>query len=238
MKRLPLKRLLIISLCLHGITLVAFVGKRIYFSQGPSDKHPQTEWADRYNVMRSDVQGSLAVDSGDIVFVGNSLTEGFPVSEMFPGLPVKNRGISSNRTSHVLGRIRRIAEAKPAKIFIEIGTNDIQAGVFIDSIIKNYQGIIRYIKSTSPNTGIYALSVFPVSMQYGWANDSIKTFNTTLQGLCAYEDATYIDIHSALVKNNILDSSYTADGIHLNMKGYRIWREKVARLLDSSVKSP
>lgn len=231
MKRLPLKRLLIISLCLHGITLVAFVGKRIYFSSGPSDKHPQIEWADRYNVMRSDLQGSLAVDTGDIVFVGNSLTEGFPVSEMFPGLPVKNRGISSNRTSHVLGRIRRIAEAKPAKIFIEIGTNDIQAGVLIDSIIKNYQGIIRYIKSTSPNTGIYALSVFPVSMQYGWANDTIRSFNTTLQGLCDYEGINYLDIFSGLENHGLLDSAYTADGIHLNRKGYNVWIERVRPFL-------
>lgn len=231
MKRLPLKRLLIISLCLHAITLVAFVGKRIYFSSGPSDKHPQIEWADRYNIMRSDVQGSLAVDSGDILFVGNSLTEGFPVSEMFPGLPVKNRGISSNRTSHVLGRIRRIAEAKPAKIFIEIGTNDIQAGVFIDSIIKNYQGIIRYIKSTSPNTGIYALSVFPVSMQYGWANDTIRSFNTTLQGLCDYEGINYLDIFSGLEKQGMLDSAFTSDGIHLNRKGYNVWMDRVKPFL-------
>lgn len=223
-----MKRLLIISLALNVLGILVFAGKRIYYSQtGSSDKQYAADWADHYNTMRSDVQKGLSIDSSSIVFVGTSITEGFPLYEMFPGLPIKNRGITSNRTSHLLGRIPGIAKAKPAKLFIEIGTNDISAGITLDSLMGNYTKIINQVKEISPRTKIYVQSIFPVCMENDHNNDSILFCNQRIKELSEKQGYRYLDVHARLQKNNHLDSTLTADGVHLNGKGYAIWAKAI-----------
>jgi hypothetical protein len=80
------------------------------------------------NILRARAKtlNDLHLDSSDVVFVGNSLTEGFPLTEMFHNINIKNRGISGNTISDVLDRITPIAQAHPRKMFIEIGINDLK----------------------------------------------------------------------------------------------------------------
>jgi hypothetical protein len=62
---------------------------------------------------------------GDIVFLGNSLTEqGGDWSRRFNTPTVKNRGIAGDFTYGVLQRINEIWYYKPTSVFIMIGIND------------------------------------------------------------------------------------------------------------------
>jgi len=61
------------------------------------------------------------VQPGDIVFLGDSITDGARWDELFPGLPVKNRGINANLTTNVLERLDNIVNWRPKAIFILIG---------------------------------------------------------------------------------------------------------------------
>ena len=68
---------------------------------------------------------SLPQTNGDIIFVGNSITDGGEWSELFNDLKIKNRGISGDVTAGVIHRLDEIARRKPAKVFLQIGTNDL-----------------------------------------------------------------------------------------------------------------
>ncbi|MGB9898194.1 GDSL-type esterase/lipase family protein, partial [Thermanaerothrix sp.] len=65
------------------------------------------------------------VKAGDIVFLGDSITDGARWDELFPGLSVKNRGINADTTRGVLARLDSILQGQPAAIFLLIGTNDL-----------------------------------------------------------------------------------------------------------------
>lgn len=53
-------------------------------------------------VARHEIFAQLPPDSGAIIFLGDSHTEGFPLNEMFPGLPVVNLGVGNSTSEDLL----------------------------------------------------------------------------------------------------------------------------------------
>ena len=80
---------------------------------------------------------SLSRNSHSIVFLGNSLTQNFELSEFFPNHKIKNRGINGDVSAGILNRVKSITALHPSKIFIEMGINDLGTGVSNDRILKN-----------------------------------------------------------------------------------------------------
>lgn len=59
--------------------------------------------------------------SKDIIFLGNSITNGGEWSELLNNKHVKNRGISGDICMGVYDRLDAVLKGKPAKIFLLIG---------------------------------------------------------------------------------------------------------------------
>ena len=78
----------------------------------------------------------LPVTSKDIIFLGNSITNGCEWAELFQNKNVKNRGISGDICMGVYDRLDPIVKGKPAKIFLLIGINDVSRGTSADKIIS------------------------------------------------------------------------------------------------------
>jgi len=53
---------------------------------------------------------------GDIAFLGDSLTAGGNWDELFPGLPIRNRGINADTTVGALQRLDGITRGQPKAI--------------------------------------------------------------------------------------------------------------------------
>ena len=65
-------------------------------------------------------------DPKRVVFMGDSITDGWHLDEYFPGKPYVNRGISGQVTSQMLVRMYPdVIELKPAAMVVLAGTNDI-----------------------------------------------------------------------------------------------------------------
>ena len=61
-----------------------------------------------------------------VVFMGDSITQGWKLDESFPGKPYVNRGISGQTTPQMLVRFRQdVIDLKPKVVVILAGTNDI-----------------------------------------------------------------------------------------------------------------
>ncbi len=106
---------------------------------------------------------------GETVFVGSSLCELFPISEMLqnvePRIRVYNRGIGGDVTDGLLRRMdESIFALEPKKVFINIGTNDISSpGYTRERLLAQYRKILEQIKARLPETKIYVLSYYPVN---------------------------------------------------------------------------
>jgi lysophospholipase L1-like esterase len=182
-----------------------------------------------------DVYNNCPNDSGEIIFLGNSLTYSFNVSEFFPDLMVKNRGIRGDMTTDILDRLGEITESKPAKIFLLIGTNDILRNVPTVKIIENIKQIIKNINRESPATKIYLQSLLPITHHASasflgdenLANHSITEINSALRTYCEENSLPFIDLNSTFRDKDQLNEIYSWDGLHINGQGYRLWYELI-----------
>jgi lysophospholipase L1-like esterase len=181
---------------------------------------------------------SLPNEADEIIFLGDSITDGCSWSEMFHDLRIKNRGISADITDGVLDRLDEVIESKPLKIFLMIGVNDLARGKTVEYIVRNIERILDAIQKESPQTEIYLQSLLPVNPVFGLAkNHTNKTaeiiaINTDLKKIAKDRKLIFVDLHSLLkTESNLLDPEYTNDGLHLTGKGYLVWKSAVEKYI-------
>ena len=176
---------------------------------------------------------ALPTSKSDIIFLGNSITNGGEWAELLRNPHAKNRGISGDTTQGVLDRLSTITKGKPAKIFLLIGTNDLSRGKSVDEVAKNVEKIVERVKRESPATKLYVQSVFPVNPKFnkflGHMNrqKDIAVLNAKIKAVAARHGVKYIDVYKALVtpSTDVMNPEYTNDGLHLLGKGYLKWVE-------------
>lgn len=173
----------------------------------------------------------LPTSKSDIIFLGNSITNGGEWAELLRNPHAKNRGISGDTTQGVLDRLSTITKGKPSKIFLLIGTNDLSRGKSMDEVAKNVAKIVERVKRESPKTKLYVQSVFPVNPKFnkflGHMNrqKDIAVLNAKIKAIAARHGVTYIDVYKSLVipSTDVMNPEYTNDGLHLLGKGYLKW---------------
>ena len=245
MKSATLKRLLWISL---SINILLFVGGGAHVLKNRIKAREEAKavpnWYFRnssYWQERKSLFDSLPNEAGEILFVGDSQTDGCEWRELLGNKLVKNRGIDGDNTEGVLARLEEITASKPAKIFLEIGTNDLALKRSLAQIQNDYASILDQITKVSPNSILFVQSVLPryddPNRKGGVSNDSIVELNKALQRLAVQKGAKYIDLHSSFVdENGLLRKKYSLDGVHLNAEGYEIWKKQLlVHIIDTGV---
>lgn len=176
----------------------------------------------------------LPSGKGDIIFAGNSITDGAEWVELFNHPAIKNRGISGDNSAGILHRLESIVRNKPDKIFLMIGINDLGKGISPDSVFRNIRYAAEYIRSKTPATRLFVQSILPVNPVFGkFMGQSGKTkqvsaTNQLLQAQAIELGYTYIDLHPHFTNDSgFLDSRFTNDGLHLSGRGYQLWKHLV-----------
>ena len=171
----------------------------------------------------------------EIVFLGNSITDGSEWCELLQNPHAVNRGISGDTSEGVLNRLYQITRIQPAKVFLLIGINDLSRNVSPDTVYFNIVKIVSTISRQSPKTKIYVQSIFPVNDTFTkfpnhiTRTPQVKDLNTRLKSICPKLGATYIDLFSILKNPNddLLNPMYTNDGLHLLGEGYKAWAKAI-----------
>lgn len=207
------KRLLLILCWLLTTTLS--------FADGPFRNH-------RYDAFKV-----LPVNSEQIVFIGNSITNMHEWWEAFGNHNVVNRGVSGAITDEALANIEAIAAGKPKKVFIMLGTNDLGTNGIntTEHVLTNMNLIVERFKQTSPETGIYIQSILPSTSGIRTL-DALRDANTALQAMCTEKGATYIDLWDDMM--GITSNALSYDYLHLTSDGYKIWCDKIAKYVNDN----
>ena len=195
--------------------------------------HAQEKKYSTYYYQKATLYEVLPIAPTDIVFVGNSITDGGEWSELFEDSRMKNRGISGDIAEGVYDRLEPILKGQPAKIFLLIGINDVARGTSADTIVARILKIAEKIDKDSPNTKLYIQSVLPVNDCYGLfkghtsRGDVVLEINRLLKEKAVEKQFTYIDLHSHFrnEEDGKMNPEYSNDGLHLLGKGYLLWRE-------------
>ncbi len=171
----------------------------------------------------------------EIIFLGNSITDGAEWHELFGNPNIKNRGIGGDDTNGVLERLAEVTSSKPAKVFIMIGTNDLAYGKSVKHVVENHKKIIAQIKEDSPDTKIYMQSILPCddALHTTRPNEKIREINKQLIKICEVENLIYINLDPAFSdEKGKLNKKYSIDGLHVNGAGYLKWKELIEKYLE------
>lgn len=192
----------------------------------------QTQKYSTFYVQRASLFSKLTITPKDIVFIGNSITNGAEWNELFPRKRVKNRGISGDTSEGVYDRLDPVVKGKPAKIFILIGINDISRDVKVEDIVLNMKRIVKEIQKKSPKTKIYIQSILPVNPDFGMFKGHqkpqlIKESNQQYQNIAKEYKVNYINLYPHFLEEGTdrMNEKYTNDGLHLLGEGYLLWSE-------------
>ncbi len=173
-----------------------------------------------------------------IIFLGDSLTENFQLYKYLPD--VINMGKSGDTTFGALGRLNKVIMARPKKLFIMLGTNDIWMGFSKDITLANYRHIINVVKMASPETEIIMQSIPPFGIKtknidVNKANSRISDLNKGLESLAKDLNIKFVNIGGLYMdKNGLLDDNHTLDGIHIKLDSYNIWADAINKYVQSN----
>lgn len=198
-----------------------------------------------YYLQRASLFRSLPQTKHDIIFVGNSITDGNEWNELFGNSRVKNRGISGDISAGIIHRIDEIANRKPEKVFLMIGVNDLARNIQPDSVVKNILLISAYIQQQSPATRLYIQSILPVSDAYHkfsghtGKGKEIKQVNVQLRDSARNHRYSFVDLYSSFCDpQEKLKKEYSNDGLHLTGNGYLLWKHLIFGYVNDLARKP
>ncbi len=197
---------------------------------GKRDKQDKVERYRRLNAF---------VRPGQILFVGSSLMEQFPINELLVdlGLPytVYNRGIGGFTTTELMEVLDVcVYDLKPAHVFINIGTNDLNGPEYrLDELLARYEAILTEIRAHVPGVKLYLMAYYPMSEKVAAANPwmaeilqyrnnaRVAEANEGVRCLAEKVGARFLDCNAGIMdEEGNMKAEYTIEGMHMYGNGY------------------
>ena len=174
----------------------------------------------------------IAVIEPDIIFIGDSIVEYFPLQELLGTTKtIVNRGIRGYQTGLLLDNLdAHLYGDAVDQIVLLIGTNDIGKDIPMNEALNNLESVIQTISRDYPLSQIKLVSILPVNegedfkqTVYIRTNEKIKACNQAYQDLAsAYMQVEFVPVFENLLdQKGQLKSDFTTDGLHLSVSGYQ-----------------
>jgi lysophospholipase L1-like esterase len=182
----------------------------------------------RWNTIRPQWAADVAKDQGAVVFLGDSITQGWGADfkKSFDGMKLANRGIGGDTTRGMLIRLQEdILSLHPKAVVLLMGTNDIEVEVPVDAIGRNFQKIVAALKAHDPKMPVIVCRIFPSSASKKRPKETILAVNELMAAAVKGDPQfTVLDTY-ALFANAEGDAmpALFPDLLHLNAAGYAQW---------------
>ncbi len=193
----------------------------------------RSDWFQRvWKTRRATFAAAAARDHGAVVFLGDSITQGWQDNFRgnFSDMKVANRGISGDTTRGMLIRLDEdVLDLDPSCVVMLMGTNDLEETAKPTTIAGNLKLIVDAIKEHNSKTPIVLCLVFPSSADKRRPADKIKEINRLYAGIAKGDrQITVVDTWS-LFANGQGDAKKEEfpDLLHPNQVGYAKWEASI-----------
>jgi lysophospholipase L1-like esterase len=179
-----------------------------------------------------------ATDARALVFLGDSITQGFgdDFKGAFPGAKLANRGISGDTTRGMLLRLADdVLALEPAAVVMLMGTNDLEEGAAPEQIAANVRAIIDRIEAHNPRTPIVVCQMFPSAAEKKRPADAIKKVNALVAAAVKNDPRVrLVDTWSTFAgPTGDAKPEEFPDLLHPNDAGYAKWVAAIRPVLET-----
>src|ERR1700692_1235416 len=195
------------------------------------------DWPNLARYREADTQlGPAVKGESRIVFLGDSITDNWSLSDSFPERPYVNRGISGQTTPQILLRFRQdVIALKPKAVVILAGTNDIAENTGPLTLEAIEDTLISMVELAQRNgIRVVLCSVLPVA-RYPWrpeiqSIEKIQSLNRWMKEYAAQAGVEFLDYYSAMVdEKSGLKEELGTDGVHPNRGGYAVMSQLASK---------
>ena len=152
----------------------------------------------------------------------------------FPGLPVLNRGFGGSELSDVARLAHRIVVPyKPRVIVVYAGDNDLAAGKTSMQVFSAFQSLVATMHRDLPGARLAFVSIKPSIARLNLL-DKIRETNQLIRDHTRTDDSLiYVDVFTPMLNlsGQPRPELFLEDGLHMNARGYAIWRDLIAPII-------
>jgi lysophospholipase L1-like esterase len=147
---------------------------------------------------------------------------------------VINRGFGGSLLSDSVHFAHRIVTPyRPRMVVVFAGSNDLASGRMPERVSADFQAFVGKVREKLPRTRIAFISVSPTPSR--WANNAnvIRANRLVREFIQAEENLAYIDVYHPMLspEGQPRPELFVSDQLHLNEKGYALWRSVVGPYL-------
>jgi lysophospholipase L1-like esterase len=172
---------------------------------------------------------------GAILFIGSSSIRLWKtLAEDLPEHKVINRGFGGSQIADSVHFVdRMVVPYQPKRIVMYAGGNDINGGKTPEQVASDFKAFVARVHAKLPETKIAYISIAGNPARWAQvervkaANELIREFTTTDKRL------SFIDVFPHMLgKDGMpLPDIFVDDRLHMNEKGYAIWKRVVGAAL-------
>lgn len=198
---------------------------------------------DAANSKRYAEANAALTDSVDVVFIGNSITEGWVGSnpQFFKSNHYLGRGISGQTSPQLLLRFRQdVVNLHPKAVVINIGTNDIAENTGVFSYEYTMDCIISMAEIAQANGIKVVLSAILPTSGFSWnknvvdATEKVDELNKRIKKYAEEKGFAFIDYNTPMRdENGALKQGLGRDTVHPSPEGYRLMESIAKPVIDS-----
>jgi hypothetical protein len=172
-----------------------------------------------------------------ILLIGSSsFTYWKDVASYFPGHQFINRAFGGSSLTHQIMYIDKVVfPYKPKQILIYCGENDIAASktVTADTVLLRLKKLHRLIREKLPDVPISFVSIKPSPVRAEFLPVVIAS-NKLIEQFCKRSQKTeFINVFTPMLGDDgkPKEDIFIADRLHMNAKGYQIWKKVITPYL-------
>ncbi len=154
------------------------------------------------------------------------------------GYQVINRGFGGSQMTDALYFMdRMVIPYQPKIILFYEGDNDLAVGKTPQEICDNFILFAQKIQAQLPQTKLYFVAIKPSPSRVKLL-DKQKETNLLIKNYCSKNKSylDFIDVFSPMLKKGKPNKEFfKADSLHMNQKGYDIWKPKIRKVLKKKV---
>jgi lysophospholipase L1-like esterase len=171
-----------------------------------------------------------------ILFIGSSSIRLWKdLKSDFPDLPVINRGFGGSQIiDSVYFADRIVFPYKPRMIIMYAGVNDINDGKSPEEVFNNFKMFVKKVHNHSPSIKIGFIAISPNFARWKQV-DKVKEANKLIREYTLRDPRLFfIDTFKYMLAENGLPKPdiFVSDGLHMNRKGYEIWKAVIRPYLN------
>ncbi len=141
---------------------------------------------------------------------------------------ILNLGFGGARIAYCLHYFERVIKPNDVKSLVfYAGDNDIGDGCIPKQVLNLFADFYHRFRESYPHTKFTFISIKPSPARFHFL-DRIKTSNNLIRQFLSAEPHTfYLNVHDHMLNEDgeIKEELFTEDGLHMNRKGYALWKE-------------